>query len=81
MALLDPGTGALIGVAVFLLALGTLVVFLETVRSSLAMALVLVAVVVAALLAFLGEVGLGIVVLGFGAAVIADHVFDWLTTR
>ena len=61
--------------------LGVLVVFVEAVRSRTALTLVLLSIVAATLLAFFGEVGFGLVALGFGAAVIADHAFDWLTTR
>jgi hypothetical protein len=81
MALLDPGTGALVGAVVFLLVLGVLVIFVEALRTSLVLTFVIVAVVGAALLASLGELGLGFALLGFGGAVIADHAFDWLTTR
>ena len=81
MAFLDPGTGALVAVTVFLLVLGVLVVFVEAVRLRTALTLVLLSIVAATLLAFFGEVGFGLVALGFGAAVIADHAFDWLTTR
>ncbi len=81
MALLDPVTGALAGVAAFLIVLGVLVVFVEAVRPSRVAIAVLAAVVASALLWVMGEVGLGLVALAFGGAVLADHVFDWLTTR
>jgi len=81
MALLDPITGALGGVAVFLVVLGLLVVFVDAVRPSRALLAVVADAAVAALLVFVGEIGLGLVALGFGAAVVADHVFDWFTTR
>jgi hypothetical protein len=81
MALLDPVTGALGGFAVFLVVLGGLVIFVETVRTARVFLAVVADLAAAALLALIGELGLGLVVLGLGAAVLADLVFDWLTTR
>ncbi len=81
MALLDPGTGALLGGAVFLVVLGALVVFVEALRTTVALAVPIMAAAVAVVLVAVGELGLALVAVGLGAAVLADHGFDWLTTR
>jgi dipeptide/tripeptide permease len=77
----DLATAGGIALAVFLLALGFLVVFMESVPPRLVAVVSLVAIILAALLAVLGELGIGLVALGFPAALIANGVFEWLTTR
>ncbi len=82
MALLpDLAMAALYAAVVFLVVLGGLVIFVETVRTMRLLTLLVADAAVAALLAVLGEVGVGIVVAGFGAALIANQAFEWLTTR
>jgi len=82
MALLpDPATAGLYAAIVFLLTLGVLVVFVETVRFSRFVAVVLVCFVAALALILMGELGLSLSFLAFGGAFIANHVFEWLTTR
>lgn len=74
-------TAGLYALAAFLVVLGVLVVFVETIRLT-TVAVVLVAdVLLALVLTVLGEFGVALVVLGFGGAVLANHVFEWLTTR
>ncbi len=82
MALLpDLGTAGLYAVAVFLLILGVLVVFVETVRPP-RLALVVGASIVAAVgLAVLGEIGLALIPMGIAAAFVANQAFEWLTAR
>ncbi len=82
MALLpDLAAAALYGVVVFLLSLGFLVVFVETVSNrQLAAALVFLFIVALGLVS-LGEPGMALLVLGVGAALIANHAFEGLTTR
>lgn len=79
--LADPDTAALYAVGVFLVTLGVLVVFVETVRLARFVTVVVVSFVVALLLALVGESGMALLMLGFGGAFITNHVFEWLTTR
>lgn len=82
MALLpDLTTAALYAVVVFLLFLGLLVVFVETIPPRLLMVMILAAVLFAAWLAWVGEAGLSVVALGVVAAFVANHAFEWLTNR
>lgn len=82
MALLpDLSTASLLALVVFLAALGFLVVFVETIRGPRMIGFVVAAGAVAALLSALGELGLGLVVLGLAAAVLANEAFERLTTR
>ncbi len=82
MALLpDLATAALYALVVFLLVLGGLVIFVETVRASRLFALLAADIVAVALLAVVGEIGIAIVIAGFGLALIANQAFEWLTTR
>ena len=81
MVLLDPVTGAIGAIAMFLIVLGVLVLFVETVRPIHAVSVVLGDGVLSFVLFLLGEAGIAFLILGFGAAVIANQVFEWLTTR
>lgn len=82
MALLpDLGIAGGIALAVFLLTLGVLVIFVETVAPRRLVAVMGACVAVAAGLVLLGEVGLSLAPLGFAAAFLANHAFEWLTTR
>lgn len=82
MALLpDPASAALYGLAAFLVLLGILVVFVETVRPLRFLAALVADVALAILLVLFGELGLALVVLGVGGALLANQVFEWLTTR
>ncbi len=76
--LVTAGEAALVA---FLLTLGVLVVFVESVPGRTAAAILLVALVLAAVLAALGELGIGLILVGFAAAFVANGVFEWLTTR
>jgi hypothetical protein len=77
----DLGLAALYAVVVFLLFLGFLVVFLETIPPRRLVVAILAAVVVATWLASAGEAGLSLLSLGVPAALLANHAFEWLTTR
>ena len=82
MALLpDPAAAALYGLAVFLVLLGVLVVFVEAIRMARFLLLLSADVAFAILLVLVGELGVALVVLGSGGALIANQVFEWLTTR
>lgn len=77
----DLGAAALYAVVVFLLALGFLVVFVEAIRPSRVAGSLAADVALVLLFVWLGESGLALLVLGLGAAVLANHAFEWLTTR
>ena len=77
----DLVTAGLYGLVVFLLALGFLVIFVETVPPRRLVALILGSVLVAIVLAGMGEPGVGFLALAVGAALVANHAFEWLTTR
>ncbi len=82
MALLaDPAAAALYALAAFLVVLGILVVFVEAVRMARFLLLLSADVAFAILLVLFGELGVALVVLGLGGALIANQVFEWLTTR
>ena len=82
MALLpDLAAAALDAVVVFLLFLGLLVVFVETIPFRLLMVMILAVILFAAWLAWVGEIGLSFVALGVVAALAANHAFEWLTNR
>ena len=80
-ALPDLAAAGLYGVVVFLLALGLLVIFVETISPRRLIALLLGSFLVSIVLAGMGETGLAFLALGVGAALIANHAFEWLTTR
>jgi len=77
----DLTTAVLYGVVVFLLVLGFLVVFVETIPPRLLMVILLAAILFAAWLAWVGEAGLAFLALGAAAALVANHAFEWLTSR
>jgi len=79
--LLDPAAAALYGLAVFLVVLGVLVVFVEAIQMARFLLLLSADVAFAVLLVLVGELGVALVVLGLGGALIANQVFEWLTTR
>ncbi|HLE55119.1 MAG TPA: hypothetical protein VI999_07775 [Thermoplasmata archaeon] len=79
--LLDPAAAALYGLAVFLVFLGVLVVFVEAIQMARFLLLLSADVAFAVLLVLVGELGVALVVLGLGGALIANQVFEWLTTR
>lgn len=82
MAILpDLGAAGLSAVAAFLLVLGVLVVFVETIQPSRLVLIMIACFAVAVGLVILSESGLALVVLGVGAAFLANHVFESLTTR
>ncbi len=70
-----------IALAVFLLTLGVLVIVLESVPRRIVFGLLLITIVLVAVLSLLGELGIGIILLAFAAAFLANDVFEWLTTR
>lgn len=77
----DLATAGGVALAVFLLVLGFLVVFVESVPPRLVAVVSFVALVLAVVLAVLGELGISLIALGFPAALIANGMFEWLTTR
>src|SRR5207249_10901776 len=77
----DLAAAGLYGVVVFLLTLGFLVIFVETVPPRRLIALLLGSFLVAVVLAGMGETGVAFLALGIGAALIANYAFEWLTTR
>ncbi len=82
MALLpDLTTAGGVALALFLLVLGILVIFVESVPPRLLGLILIVALVLAVLLAVIGELGVALVVLGLPAALVANGIFEWLTTR
>lgn len=82
MALLpDLATAGLYALVVFLLALGFLVIFVETVPPRWLVAALVGSVLVAVALAGMGESGIGFLALAVGAALLANQTFEWLTTR
>ncbi len=82
MALLpDLAAAALYAVVVFLLFLGLLVVFVETIPPRLVMVIILAAILFATGLAWIGEAGLAFLALGVAAALVANDAFEWLTNR
>ncbi len=82
MAILpDPATAGIAATAVFLITLGILVVFIETVAFARFLAVVAACFVLALVLVAVGETGLAFLPLAFGGAFIANQFFEWLTTR
>ena len=77
----DPATAGLYAGVVFLLTLGVLVIFVETVSFPRFIAIVVGCFVVALALILVGELGLSLLPIGVGGAFIANHAFEWLTTR
>ena len=82
MAILpDLASAALYAVVVFLLVLGFLVVFIESIPSRRLSIAILAAIVLAVGLMWVGEVGIAFLVAGVGSALLANHGFEWLTTQ
>ena len=79
--LLDLATAGAAALVAFLVTLGVLVVFVEDVPRRAVAILFLVGLVLAASLAIVGQLGVGLVLLGFAAAFAANGGFEWLTTR
>lgn len=77
----DVATAGLYGLVVFLITLGGLVVFVETVRVARLISVFVLVLALAIALAIIDEFGVALLVLGFGAAFLANHIFEWLTTR
>lgn len=77
----DLGAAALYAAVVFLVTLGLLVVFVETIPGRRAVVVVAGTIVAAAAFAFASEVGLALLTVAMGAAVAASQAFEWLTTR
>src|SRR5947208_16389925 len=78
-ALPDLAAAGVYGVVVFLLALGFLVIFVETVPPRRLIALLLGSFLVPVVLAGMGEIGVGFLAPGGGVAPVADHPFAPLT--
>ena len=82
MALIaDPATAGLAALAVFLVVLGILVVFVESIRFARLLAALSVDLAVGVGLVLLDEPDVALIVLAFGAAIVAKQAFEWLTTR
>lgn len=82
MALIaDSATAGLAALAVFLVVLGLLVVFVESIRFARILVALSLDLVVGVALILAGELGVSLIVLAFGAAIVAKQVFEWLTTR
>jgi hypothetical protein len=77
----DLAAAGLYGLVVFLVVLGFLVVFVETVPPRRLLALLVGTAFVAILLVSVGEAGIVLLALGFGGAFLANQTFEWLTTR
>ena len=77
----DLATAGLYALVVFLLALGFLVIFVETVSPRRLVAALVLSLLVAVVLAGMGEAGIGLLALGIGGALLANQTFEWLTTR
>lgn len=77
----DLAAAGLYGLVVFLVVLGFLVVFVETVQLRRLLGLLFGTSFVAIVLVSVGETGIVLLALGFGGALIANQTFEWLTTR
>ncbi len=77
----DLTVAAIYAVVVFLLALGFLVVFIETIRVRRMIAGAVAAAALSVGLAWTGETGVAFLVLGVGAALAANHAFEWFTMQ
>ncbi len=77
----DPATAGIAAGVVFLITLGILVLFIEMVPLPRFIGIVVGCLVVAVFLVVLGEVGLALLPLAVAGAFLANHVFEWLTTR
>lgn len=82
MALLpDLASAGLAASVVFLVTLGVLAVFVETLPRIRLVTVVVGSLVVALVLVVLGEPGISFLPLAFGAAFLANDVFERLTRR
>ncbi len=77
----DLALATLYGIVVFLVALGFLVVFVETISPRRLVAGLVGTILAATGLASAGETGVALLVLGIGGALVANHAFEWLTKR
>ncbi|HYY47468.1 MAG TPA: hypothetical protein VFA17_02150 [Thermoplasmata archaeon] len=77
----DIAAAGLYGLVLFLLVLGVLVIFVETVPPRRLVALVLSTGLAALVLATIGELGLSLLALGLAGALLANQAFEWLTNR
>jgi len=77
----DLAVAAIYAVVVFLLALGFLVVFIETIRVRRMIAGIVAALGLSVGFAWTGETGVSLLVLGVAAALAANHAFEWFTMR
>ncbi len=77
----DLGVAGGIALAVFLVVLGFLVVFVESVGRRAVVAVVGIVLVLGVALSLLGEPGVALIAFGFAAAFVANEMFEWLTTR
>src|SRR2546426_10658801 len=80
-ALPDLAAAGLYGGVVFLLALGLLVIFGETVPPRRVIALLLGSFLVAVVLAGTGETRVALLALGGRAALVTNNAFQWRTRR
>ncbi len=77
----DLAAAAFYALAAFLVLLGFLVVFVESIGRSRFLAALVGVVILAILLALGGEPGIAMVVVAVGGALVANQAFEWLTTR
>jgi hypothetical protein len=78
--LADPGSALLAALVVFLVSLGLLVLFVETMSRARIVAILVANGIVAGIFIAWGEAGLGLAAAGFAAAVLANEAFERLTT-
>ncbi|HEX9339564.1 MAG TPA: hypothetical protein VF992_00085 [Thermoplasmata archaeon] len=82
MALIpDLAVATLYAAVVFLLVLGVLIIFVETVRPSHLRAVLAADFGLVGFLVIAGEGGVALLVLAVAGSFVANHVFEWLTTR
>jgi len=79
--LVDPSTAGLAALVVFLVALGLLVLFIETISRARLVAVLVLDIAIAGSLVAADEAGLALVALSVAAAVLANEAFERLTTR
>jgi predicted branched-subunit amino acid permease len=77
----DLAAAGLYGFVVFLLTLGILVVFVETIDPRRLRVFLLAAAVLAVVLIASGELGAAFLVLGVAVGCLANELFEWLTGR
>jgi len=82
MAILaDPSTAGLAALVVFLVALGLLVLFIETISRARLVAVLVLDIAIGGTLVAADEAGLALVALSVAAAVLANEAFERVTTR